>query len=84
MRPSTAILSVVLAAFVLTACGEREQVAEGKRTYQGKRDTRAWDNEPLGYALNHGAKWSKGDQASWEQQIKQRQLTQNEYQRIGR
>ena len=84
MRFSTAIVAAVLATFLLAACGEREQVAEGKRTYQGKRDTKAWDNEPLGYALNHGSKWNKGDQASWEQQIKTRQLTQNEYQRIGR
>ena len=77
----TAALASLL---VLAACGEREQVMEGKRTYQGKRDTKAWDNEPLSYALNHGSKWTKGDQASWEQQIKARQLTQNEYQRIGR
>lgn len=78
------LLAALALAFGLAACGEREQVAEGKRTYQGKRDTKAWDNEPLGYALNHGSKWNKGDQASWEQQIKARQLTQNEYQRIGR
>ena len=78
------LLSVLVAVSFLAACGEREQVSEGKRTYQGKRDTKAWDNEPLPYALNHGSKWTKGDQASWEQQIKARQLTQNEYQRIGR
>ena len=84
MRPAAAILAAVLAASLLAACGEREQVAEGKRTYQGKRDTKAWDNEPLGYSLNHGSKWNKGDQAGWEKSIKERQLTQNEYQRIGR
>ena len=81
---SRVLVAALLGVFVLAACGEREQVAEGKRTYQGKRDTKAWDNEPLGYALNHGSKWSKGDQAGWEKQIKARQLTQNEYQRIGR
>lgn len=74
-------LAVVLALCLLAACGEREQVAEGKRTYQGKRDTKAWDNEPLAYG---SGKWNKGDQASWESQIKARQMTQNEYQRIGR
>ena len=78
------LLSVLVAVSFLAACSEREQVAEGKRTYQGKRDTKSWDNEPLPYALNHGSKWNKGDQAGWEQQIKARQLTQNEYQRIGR
>ena len=75
---------LVLSLLLVAACGEREQVAEGKRTYQGKRDAKAWDNEPLPYALNHGSKWTKGDQASWEQQIKARQVTQNEYERIGR
>ena len=80
------LIAALLGVFVLAACSEREQVAEGKRTYQGKRDTKAWDNEPLSYVANlsHGSKWNKGDQASWEQQIKARQMTQNEYQRIGR
>lgn len=78
------LAAVLIAVFALAACGEREQVAEGKRTYQGKRDTQAWDNAPLPYALNHGSKWNRGDKASWEQQIKARQLTQNEYERIGR
>ena len=78
------LLALVMVVFLVAACGEREQVAEGKRTYQGKHDTKAWEKEPLNYALNHGSKWNKGDQASWEQQIKARQLTQNEYQRIGR
>ena len=78
------ILALVLAVFLVAACGEREQVAEGKRTYQGKRDTKAWDNEPLGYTTNASGKWTKGDKAGWEQEIKTRQLTQNEYQRIGR
>lgn len=78
------VLTLLLCLLLIAACGEREQVAEGKRTYQGKRDTKAWDNEPLPYALNHGGKWTKGDQSSWEQEIKARQLTQNEYERIGR
>ena len=84
MRLAIAIVAASLAASLLAACGDREQVAEGKRTYQGKRDTKAWDNEPLGYATNQGGKWNRGDQAGWEKQIKARQLTQNEYQRIGR
>jgi hypothetical protein len=74
----------MVAALGLAACADREQVAEGKRTYQGKRDTKAWDNEPLNYPLNHASKWTPGDQASWEREIKARQLTQNEYQRTGR
>ena len=72
-------LLVVVAVIGLVACGEREQVAEGKRTYQGKRDSNPWDNEPLAYGNN---KWNKGDRVSWEAQIKARQLGQHEYKRI--
>lgn len=74
----------LLAAIVLSGlvgCGEREQIAEGKRSYQGKQDTKPWDNEPLA-AEFRGGKWSKGDRAAWEEQIKTRQLGQNEYKRI--
>ena len=75
------LLALVMVVFLVAACGEREQVAEGKRTYQGKHDTKAWENEPLEYG---DAKWGKGDAASWEKQIKVRQLTQNEYGRMER
>ena len=78
------LLSLIVAVSFLAACSEREQVAEGKRTYQGKRDSKAWDNDPLGYQTSGSVTWKKGDQASWEQSIKARQMTQNEYQRIGR
>jgi hypothetical protein len=75
-------LLVGAAVLGLVACGEREQVAEGKRTYQGKRDTAPWDNEPLADGSGGSGKWSKGDRASWEAQIKARQLGQHEYKRI--
>jgi len=71
---------VLLTALLgLSACADREQVAEAKRSYQGKPDSRSWDNEPL---ADGSAKWSKGDRASWEHAIKARQLTQHEYKRI--
>lgn len=59
---------LLLAVLGLSACGEREQIAEGKRSYQGKPDTPAWGS---------------GDRAAWETKIKARQLTQNEYRRIN-
>jgi hypothetical protein len=69
-----------VAAIGLAACSEREQVAEFKRgKYQGKPDTPPWDNAPLAYGSE---KWTKGDRASWEAQIKTRQLGQHEYKRI--
>jgi hypothetical protein len=73
------ILFFVCVVFALSACGEREQVAESKRGYQGKHDTQPWDNDPLAYG---SGKWSKGDRTSWETQIKARQLGQHEDKRI--
>jgi major membrane immunogen (membrane-anchored lipoprotein) len=75
---------LLAAALALGACGEKEQVVVYKQgKYQGKPDNRSWDNESPVAELR-GGKWTKGDRTSWEESIKQRQLTQNEYQRINR
>ena len=72
------------AALALVACGEKEQTVVYKQgKYQGKPDSRSWDNDAPVAELR-GGKWTKGDRTSWEESIKQRQLTQNEYQRIGK
>lgn len=74
----------VLAALVATGlagCGEREQTAlykDGK--YRGKPDAKPWDNVPPAYG---SASWAKGDHESWENQVKARNESQNEYRRIG-
>lgn len=76
-------LFVVLALFALAACGEKEQVVVYKQgKYQGKPDSRSWDNAPLP-ADFRGGEWKQGDRTSWEESIKKRQMTQNEYRRIG-
>jgi hypothetical protein len=77
------LLALVLAAFGLAACGEREQVIEpvSEKRYQGKRDGKPWDNDSPVVELR-GGKWTKGNQASWEEQIKIRQLAQHEHKRI--
>ncbi|MGE5946256.1 MAG: hypothetical protein ACM35F_06125 [Betaproteobacteria bacterium] len=77
-------LLLVIAAFGLatglSACGESEQVVVYKQgKYQGKPDAQPWNSEPLAY---ESAKWTKGDRASWETQIKGRQLAQHEHKRI--
>ena len=73
---------MVLSVLVLGACGETDQVVVYKQgKYQGKPDTRAWDNSPLAEHYRGGT-WTKGDRASWEEQIKNRQLAQHEYKRI--
>ena len=61
-------LLALVAVLGLVACGERTDVVVYKQgKYQGKPDTPAWGN---------------GERASWETQIKQRQLTQHEHKRI--
>ena len=67
------------AILVLAGCMEVEQASSQKQVGQTvRRDTVAWNNEPLA----NGPKWSKGDQKSWEEQIRQRQLAQHEDRRI--
>ena len=78
------IALILAAALALGACGEKEQVVVYKQgKYQGKPDNRSWDNESPVAELR-GGKWTKGDRTSWEDSIRQRQLGQNEYQRINR
>jgi hypothetical protein len=74
------LLVMALAAFALAGCGEREQVAQAERGYQGKPDGKPWDSAPLAYDQ---PKWKAGDRASWEAQLKKRQLTQHEDRRIN-
>ncbi len=77
-----ALLVAVAAAFGLAACGESEQVVVYKQgKYQGKPDSRSWENEPPAQEFRGGA-WKKGDRAGWEEQIKNRQLAQHEHKRI--
>ena len=76
---------LLIAAFLLglAACGEREQVVEqqSEKRYQGKHDGKPWDNAPLAQEFR-GSTWNKGDPKSWEERVKQRQLSQDEYKRI--
>ncbi|HZM35279.1 MAG TPA: hypothetical protein VFC18_12405 [Burkholderiales bacterium] len=73
---------LIIAALGLAACGEAEQVVVYKQgKYQGKPDTRSWDNAPPGAELR-GSAWTKGNRESWEEAIKTRQLAQHEHKRI--
>jgi len=56
-------------ALALTGCGEQPKVYK-QGQYQGKPDTRPWDNAQF-----------KGNQAEWENAIKARNQAQNEYSR---
>ena len=80
-RKLVVAVAALAVAAGLAGCGETEQVIvyqQGK--YQGKPDTRPWDNEP---GANTTSKWTKGDKSSWESAIRSRSQSQNEYVRIG-
>ena len=80
MKGVLAVLTA-LAVLAIAGCGEREQVTEFKRgKYQGKPDTQPWSNAPLDYERS---KWTQGDRASWETQIKARQSWQSEFTRAA-
>ena len=70
------VLIVTAAAAVLSlaaGCGEKPAVTVYKQgQYQGKPDTRPWDNDRF-----------KNDRLAWEKALKARNESQNEYQRIG-
>ena len=73
---------IAMAVLFAAGCMEVDQTVTAEQRQAGstvKRDTAAWNNEPLA----NGPKWTKGDRNSWEEQIKKRQLAQNESVRIG-
>ena len=73
MRKLLAIAAAVALAGVAAGCGEKSSVTVYKQgQYQGKPDTRPWDNDQF-----------KGDKAAWERAVKSRSLGQNEYVRVS-
>ena len=54
---------------VLAGCGDKPMVYK-QGQYQGKPDSRPWENEQF-----------KGNQVEWEKAIKARNQSQNEYSR---
>lgn len=70
--PIVAIVAAV-AAFGLAGCGEQPQVVRYKQgTYQGKPDQPPYAAAPF-----------NGNQQQWENELRTRNQTQNEYKRIG-
>lgn len=68
------IAAVAAAAAMLAAgCGEKQPVTVYKQgEYQGKPDTRPWDNDQF-----------KSDRTAWEKAVKARNGGQNEYARAA-
>jgi len=73
-------VALAAAALFLAGCMEVEQtMSPDKQAGQTvRRDTAAWSNAPMA----GGPVWKQGDRASWEEQIKKRQLAQHEDRRI--
>ncbi|WP_407279329.1 hypothetical protein U5817_00445 [Aromatoleum evansii] len=66
------VIAATLAAALLAGCGEQPQVASYKDgKYSGKPDTRPWEGGTF-----------KGDKGAWEQALRTRIRSQNEYKRV--
>jgi major membrane immunogen (membrane-anchored lipoprotein) len=83
MKKLLLVMGAVALSLGLGACGEGDQqvVVYKQGKYQGKPDGLPWNSESPVAELR-GGKWTKGDRASWETQIKERQLAQHEHKRI--
>jgi hypothetical protein len=66
------LLCVTTAATLgLNACGERSQTAVTK-----KSDTQAWEASSSAFVAPG---WKEGDRSSWEEQLRNRAQSQNDY-----
>lgn len=75
-RISLVLPAVLGSLLLLSACGEKPQTAGTKI----KDGAKSWQG---GQASFNAAGWKPGDEASWTEQIKQRNRAQNEYVRIA-
>ena len=71
MIRAIALIAVTALIFSLAACGEKPQTAATR-----KPDTKVWSGTDNAFAASG---WKAGDQASWEEQMRNRAQAQNEY-----
>jgi hypothetical protein len=71
----TKSLGIVALAALLCACTEKPQTASTR-----KADAEPWQGPPDAFMAQG---WKVGDKASWEQQMRQRAQSQNEYSRAA-
>jgi hypothetical protein len=75
-RHAPNLVLAAAAVFALAACGEKPQVsAQGER----KPDAKAFTGASANYVAPG---WKAGDEASWQQQLRQRAQAQNEHARM--
>ena len=65
------VIAVSAALLGLAACEKSQVITYKQGKYQGKTDTKPWDNEQF-----------NGDQVAWEKAMKQRASNQNEYRKL--
>jgi hypothetical protein len=79
--PIAAVLGALAVALLLAGCGEKPQDPQTRQVGRTvTRDTKPWDADPTRFTA---AGFTKGNQAAYEDALKQRMLGQNEYVRIG-
>lgn len=72
MNKKKAVAVIASMSFLaLSGCGDKPVVAYKQGHYQGKPDAQPWDNERF-----------KGDRGGWENAVKERNLSQDEYVRV--
>jgi len=75
MRRPLLVSTALVLAVVLAACGEPNTNAKAPKT----ADAKTWQGTGGPYAA---AGWQAGDQASWEEQLRNRAQAQNEYAKV--
>ena len=73
MTPFKPWLGLTVLALSLAACGERPQSASPSVK---KADGKVWEASENAYVASG---WKPGDRSSWEEQMRKRALSQNEY-----
>ena len=73
MMKTFTLMCIACGMLALTACGERDQSLANKR---GSKDEPAWKGAHNEFVAKG---WTTGDKTAWENQIRVRGQSQNEY-----
>ena len=78
MARPIAFAAVAAAALALAACGDKPQTMDASAR---KVDAAPWTVSDAANPAYRAPGWKDGDQAAWDQQIRQRNQAQNDYAR---
>jgi hypothetical protein len=74
-RNTAYLIAAAAAALLVAGCGERDQSLDARKK---KVDAKAWEGNSTVFTARG---WKAGDKTSWEDQLRHRAQTQNEYAR---